>query len=62
MEMSIPNETLKAMIRDYNGIELSDEELKLVRPELESYFAELKKLEDLDLSDVFSGRLMHIPE
>ena len=52
--MSIPNETLKAMIRDYNGIELSDEELELVRPELESYFAELKKLEDLDLSDVFS--------
>ena len=60
--MSIPNETLKAMIRDYNGIELSDEELELVRPELESYFAERKKLEDLDLSDVFSGRLMHIPE
>jgi len=60
--MSIPNETLKAMIRDYNGIELSDEELELVRPELESYFAELNKLEDLDLSDVFSGRLMHIPE
>ena len=60
--MSIPNETLKAMIRDYNGIELSDEELELVRPELESYFSELKKLEALDLSDVFSGRLMHIPE
>ena len=60
--MSIPNETLKAMIRDYNGIELSDEELELVSPELESYFAELKKLDDLDLSDVFSGRLMHIPE
>ena len=60
--MSIPNKTLKAMIRDYNGIELSDEELELVSPELESYFAELKKLEDLDLSDVFSGRLMHIPE
>ena len=60
--MAIPNETLKAMIRDYNGIELSDEELELVRPELESYFAELKKLEDLDLSDVFSVRLMHIPE
>ena len=60
--MSISNETLKAMIRDYNGIELSDEELELVSPELESYFAELKKLEDLDLSDVFSGRLMHIPE
>ena len=61
MNMSITNETLKAMIRDYNGFELSDEELELVRPELESYFAELKKLENLDLSDVFSVRLMHIP-
>lgn len=62
MNMSIPNETLKAMIRDYNGLELSDEELELVRPELENYFAELKKLEDLDLSDEFSGRLMRLPD
>ena len=61
-KMSISNETLKAMIRDYNGLELSDEELDLVRPELESYFAELKKLEDLDLSGIFSGRLMKLPD
>ena len=60
--MSIPNKTLKAMIRDFNGLELSDEELELVRPELESYLIELKKLEDLNLSDIFSGRLMHIPD
>ncbi len=50
------------MIHDYNGLELSDEELELVRTELESYFAELKKLDDLDLSDVFSGRLMQLPD
>ena len=60
--MSIPNETLKAMIRDYNGLELSDEELELVRPELEPYFSELTKLESLDLSDTLSGRLMRLPE
>ena len=60
--MPITNETLKAMIRDYDGLELSDEELELVRPEFESYRAELKKLEDLDLADVFSGRLMRLPE
>ena len=60
--MSIPNETLKAMIRDYNGLDLSDEELDLVRPELDLYFEELKKLESLDLSDSFSGRLMQLPE
>ena len=60
--MSIPNETLKAMIRDYNGLQLSDEELELVRPELETYFSELTKLESLDLSDTLSGRLMRLPE
>ena len=60
--MSIPIETLKAMIRDYNGLELSDEELELVRPELETYFSELTKLESLDLSDTLSGRLMQLPE
>ncbi len=61
MEVSISDETLKAMIRDYNGFELSDEELELVRPELEFYLAELKKLEELDLSTVFSSRLLHLP-
>ena len=62
MKVSITNETLRAMIRDYGGLELSDEELDLVRPELESYLTELKKLDDLNLSDVFSGRLMHLPD
>ena len=56
--MSISNETLKAMIRDYNGLELSDDELELVRPELDYYLDELKKLDALDLSDAFSSRLL----
>ncbi len=62
MDVSISDETLKAMIRDYNGFALSDEELELVRPELEFYLAELKKLEELDLSTVFSSRLLHLPD
>ena len=62
MEVSIANETLKAMIRDFNGFDLSDEELELVRPELEYYLDELKKLEELDLSTVFSSRLLHLPD
>ncbi len=60
--MAVQDETLKAMIRDYNGFELSDEELALVRPEIENYLDELKKLEELDLSDVFSSRLLRLPE
>ena len=60
--MSISNETLKAMIRDFNGFELSDEELELIRPELDYYLDELKKLEDLDLSDAFSSRLLRLTD
>ena len=60
--MDLSDDTLKAMIRDYNGFDLSDEELALVRPELDFYVGELKKLEDLDLSDVFSGRLLQADE
>ena len=60
--MSIQNETLKAMIRDYDCVELSDEELEFVGPDLETYFSELAKLESLDLSDMFSGRLTRLPE
>ncbi len=56
--MAVSNETLKAMIRDYGGFELSDEELDKVRPELEFYMEELKNLEGLDLSGGFSSRLI----
>ena len=60
--MSISNDTLKAMIRDYHGFELSDEELELVRPELDNYMAEVEKLRELDLSEVMSARLLQTKE
>ena len=53
---------MKAMIRDYHGFEISDEELDLVAPALNGYLAEVEKLRDLDLSDVMSGRLLHADE
>ena len=60
--MSVPDETLKAMIRDFHGFELSDDELELIRPELDSYLDEIDRLRDLDLSRVFSGRLLRVDE
>ncbi len=60
--MAPSNETLKAMIRDYGGFDLSDEELDEVRPELEFYMEELKKLEGLDLSGGFSSRLIRLDQ
>ena len=60
--MSIPNETLQAMIRSYHGFALTDDELGLVRPELEHYLREVEKLRELDLADVLSGRLLRAQE
>jgi hypothetical protein len=60
--MTIPNETLQAMIRAYHGFALTDAELELVRPELDNYLQELEALRDLDLSDVLSARLLRAQE
>ena len=56
--MAISDETVAGIIRDYDGFELSREELELIRPELVSYLAEVEKLRELDLSDVMSARLL----
>ena len=60
--MAIEIDTLKAMIRDYGGFEISDEELEIVRPALDNYLAEVEKLKDLDLSNVMSARLLRAKE
>ncbi|MCI0787915.1 MAG: hypothetical protein J4O09_16545 [Chloroflexi bacterium] len=60
--MPIQDETLKAMIRDYHGFEMSDAELALIRPELDAYISEVEKLRGLDLSGIMSGRLLSADE
>jgi hypothetical protein len=60
--MTIPNETLQAMIRSYHGLALTDDELELVRPELDNYLKEVEKLRALDLANVMSGRLLRAQE
>jgi len=60
--MAIRKDTLQAMMRDYHGFELSDEEFDLVRPELDSYLQEVEKLRTLDLADVLSARLLRAQE
>jgi hypothetical protein len=59
--VSVSDETLQAIIRDYGGFELSAEELELVRPEVDFYLEQLEILKDLDLSDSMSGRLLRMP-
>lgn len=60
--MALSTETLKAMIRDYHGFQLSDEELERIRPELDHYLAEVEQLRELDLSNVVSARLLRAQE
>ncbi len=60
--MPVSKDTLKAIVEEYGGVPLSDEELDLVAPEVESYLQEIAQLRDLDLSSVMSGRLMRVQE
>jgi hypothetical protein len=60
--MTLSIATLKAMIHEYHGFPLSDEELERIRPELESYLAEAELLRELDLANVLSARLLHVDE
>ncbi len=60
--MAVPIETLKAMIRDFHGFALSDDEFELIRPEMDNYIAEIDKLKELDLSNVMSSRLLRAKE
>ena len=60
--MALSLTTLKAMIREYHGFDLSDLELERIRPELESYLAEAESLRELDLANVMSARLLRAHE
>ena len=60
--MSISYDTMRAIIRDYGGFELSDEELELVRPEVEGYLQAMSDVADLDLADTMSSRLLRAAE
>ncbi len=60
--MAITKETLQAMVREFHGIDLSDEELEMIAPALDSYLAEVENLRELDLSNVMSGRILRAQE
>ena len=60
--MSIQIDTLKAIIRDFHGLQASDEELELIQPDLDAYMAEIEKLRELDLSTVISIRVLRVKD
>ena len=60
--MGISKETMQAIIREYGGFELSDEELDLVQPEVDGYLEAMAGIDDLDLANVMSSRLLRAAE
>ena len=60
--MAVPVEILEEMVRMYRGLELSDEEIDKVQANVEFYLEEMEKVEELDLSNVFSARLLRAGE
>ena len=60
--MAVSKEALIAMIRDFQGYELSDGELDIIIPDLNAYMAEVENIGELDLSDIMSSRLLRAKE
>ena len=60
--MSVSRETLRAIVREYQGFEVDDDALDEILIELEGYFSEREKLRELDLSDLMSARLLRAKE
>jgi hypothetical protein len=60
--VALSNEALKEIIREFRGLELSDDELDLIRPALDAYIGEIERLQDLDLTQVMSARLLRAQE
>ena len=60
--MGISKETMQAIIREYGGFELSDEELELVQPEVDGYLEAMAGIAGLELADVMSSRLFRAAE
>ncbi len=60
--MAISRDTIKAMIRDYHGFDLTDTEIDLIQPELDNYAQEIENLRNLDLSALMSSRLLRVEE
>ncbi len=57
--MGISPDMLRAMLRDFGGIPMSDEEFEKVAPAVEAFVAEFSRLGELDLSTTYSALQLH---
>ena len=60
--MPVTRETLRRMLQELGGLEMSDEELDRVLPHVQSYLDIAAKMEQLNLRGVLAGRLLRADE
>lgn len=58
--MPVSKETLRKLLAEFNGLEMSDEELSEALPVIQDYLDGLDSIKDLDLSSVIPSRLPRI--
>jgi Asp-tRNA(Asn)/Glu-tRNA(Gln) amidotransferase C subunit len=56
--MAISKETLRKMLNEIGGVEMSETELEAALPTVQSYAELVDKLRQLDLSEVPAARLV----
>jgi hypothetical protein len=60
--MPVTKEMLRAMLESLGGLDMTDDELEKAVPQVQIYADQAAKLQALDLSEVYSGRLLHPEE
>ena len=60
--MSVSKETLRQMLEEFGGLEMTDAELNAVLPQVQSYTETAAKLRQLDLSKIVSARRLRLEE
>ena len=58
----VTEDTLRAMLREFGGVEPTDEEMEAVLNSVNTYRQRAAPLGELDLATVLSGRLLHAQE
>lgn len=60
--MRVTRELLRGMLEAFGGLEMSDEELDSVLPMVQMYADQSAELQEIDLADVVSARLLRADE
>lgn len=55
----VTSATLRAVLDEFGGISMTDEELKKVTPVVAAFIAEFSRLDELDLANIDSALQMH---